>query len=120
MSRAAKSLLVFAIYLMGLSLILLAVPNALLQPFGLDPTSEVWIRVVGMLVACLAVYYLVAVTNELTVLIRASVYVRSLVIVVFGVFVALGWAKPPLIMFGAVDLAAAAWTFLALRADARG
>jgi hypothetical protein len=77
MSRAAKSLLVFAIYLMGLSLILLAVPNALLQPFGLDPTSEVWIRVVGMLVACLAVYYLVAVTNELTVLIRLG-YVRSL------------------------------------------
>jgi hypothetical protein len=54
MSRAASSLFVFAVYLVGLGLGLLLVPNLLLRAFGAPPTSEVWIRVIGMLVLCLS------------------------------------------------------------------
>ena len=78
MSNAAKSVRFFGLYLVGLGAILLVVPNVLLSVFGLPMTSEVWIRVAGMLVL-------------------------------------LGLAAPALILFGAVDLAGAIWTGLALR-----
>ena len=44
-----------------------------------------------------------------------TVHTRSLVVVFFGVFVALGLAQPMLIGFGVIDLLAALWTNRALR-----
>jgi hypothetical protein len=119
MTAAARSMNVFGFYLLGLSLVLLVAPNVLLQLFGLPPTDEVWIRVVGMLVAFLGLYYRAAVATEFTPLFRLSVMIRSSVLVFFALFVAAGWVTWPLILFGVVDAAGAAWTWLALRQDAR-
>ena len=47
MSRAARSVFVFAIYLFVLGLWLLLVPNTLLRLFGMPDAQDVWIRVVG-------------------------------------------------------------------------
>ena len=66
MSKSARSVLVFGVYLVLLGLVLIAVPNVLLGAFGLALTTEVWVRVVGMLVLCLAFYYIQAATHELT------------------------------------------------------
>jgi hypothetical protein len=46
---------------------------------------------------------------------RWTVYLRSTVIIFFAVFVLLGIASPPLIMFGVVDLLGAIWTGLAFK-----
>jgi len=53
--------------------------------------------------------------KEMTDFFRWTVYTRSTVIVFFAAFVLLGFARPPLIMFGVVDLLGAIWTSLALR-----
>ena len=119
MSRAARSLFVFGIYLAVLSLLLLLVPNLLLGLFGLGATTEVWIRVVGMLTLILSVYNILASRAELTPFIQWSVYARASVILFFIVFVVAGLAPPALIMFGGVDLAAAIWTGVSLRQDAQ-
>jgi hypothetical protein len=58
MTAAARSIQVFCAYLVALALALLLSPNTLLGLFGFAPTGEVWIRVVGMLVGILGVYYL--------------------------------------------------------------
>jgi len=58
MSRAAKSLLVFGVYLTGLGMLLLIFPNVLLRIFGVPATNEIWIRVNGMFVICFAYYYI--------------------------------------------------------------
>jgi len=118
MSPAARSVNIFGIYLLVLSINLLVLPNALLQAFGLPPTSEVWIRVVGMLVGFLGIYYRVAAATELVPLFRMSVMVRLSVVAFFVVFVAAGWVRWPLVLFGLVDAAGAAWTWLALRQPA--
>ena len=115
MSRAAVSMFAFAVYLFVLGVILLTAPNLLLRIFGFEPTTEVWVRIVGMLVVFLGYYYLSAARGEVVPFMRWSVQARPFVIVFFAVFVALGWTKPQLILFGAVDLAGAVWTFLALR-----
>ena len=119
MTRAAFSVFVFSIYLFVLGVVLVAVPNLLLMPFGFPETSEVWVRVVGMLVLILGLYYATSARNELTPMLRASAYARLSVLLFFLAFVALGWAPPALILFGVVDAVAATWTLLALRADER-
>jgi len=117
MSKAAKSALVFGIFMVLVGLGFLIMPNVLLTLSGYPTTSEVWIRILGMVAAILGYYYIVAARNELTSLFKASVRARPGVIVVFIVFVALGWAKPILVLFGAIDLLGAIWTGLALRSS---
>ena len=115
MSNAAKSILVFGIYLVVIGLTFMVVPNIALDLFGFPATNGPWIRVMGMLLLILAYYYIQAARNELTLLFQWTVHARSLVVVVFIVLVALDLAKPMLILFGVVDLLAAIWTGLALR-----
>lgn len=117
MSQAAKSLFVFGIYLCGLGLILLLVPNLLLQIFGLPPTNEVWIRMNGMFILCLSFYYIQAARNELTNFIRWTIWGRVAVIFYFVAFVLLISAPKALLLFGLIDLLAAIWTWLALKKD---
>jgi hypothetical protein len=115
MSAAARSLQVWSIYLVALAVVLLIAPNPLLGAFRMAPTSEVWIRVVGMMVAFVGVYYWVAAATELVPIFRASVLCRVAVPVFFLVFVSAGWAPWSLLLFGAADLLGAAWTWWALR-----
>jgi hypothetical protein len=115
MSPAARSIRVFGAYLLLLALALLLSPNTLLGIFGMPPTDEVWIRVVGMLIGFLGFYYWQAARAELRALFRWTIPARLSVIAFFGAFVALGMAPPALLLFGAADAAAALWTWSALR-----
>ena len=115
MSQAARSVLVFAVYLWIIGALLVVVPNLLLSLILIPETHEVWIRVVGMLVLILGYYYYTAAKGELTALMRATVLGRYSVLVFFIVFVALGLAAPMLLVFGIIDAAAATWTALSLR-----
>jgi len=116
MSKAALSLFVFGIYVILLGIILMVVPNTLLAIFGLPATTEVWIRVVGMLVFLMGYYYIQASRNERKMIsfYMWTVHARTSVIIFFIIFSALGFVKPILILFGVVDLLAAAWTWKTL------
>lgn len=115
MSRAARSVFVFGIYLYGLGTALLAVPNPFLAVFGLPPIDDVWIRALGMAFLFLATYHVVAARHEFVPFFRYSVVLRALVIVFFTAFVVLGFVDPILILFGGFDLTGAVWTATALR-----
>ena len=98
-------------------MLLLLVPNLLLQVFGVPPTNEVWIRIIGMLVLCLSFYYVQAARSGLTNFIRWTVWARAAVIVYFAAFVLLVSAPKALLLFGLIDLLSAVWTWLALRKE---
>jgi hypothetical protein len=115
-SRPARTLYVFAIYLALMALTLLFAPNLLLRLVGMPETTEVWIRVVGMLVGFLALCYYVAVRTEARPIMWASVLARLCALLFFTVFVIAGWVDWVLILFGVVDALAALWTWRALRA----
>jgi hypothetical protein len=115
MSKPAFSVFVFGIYATCLGCTLLIAPNALLQPFRIAATSEVWIRIVGMLLLYLGGYYVLAARTDAVTFFRLSVWLRLSVIAFFGAFVLLGLGPPALLLFGAVDFAMAAWTWGALR-----
>lgn len=119
MSKSALSLFVFGIYLLGMGAGFVAMPNVVLGIFGLPATSEVWIRVVGMLALLLAFYYIMSARADLRPMIRWSVPARIAAFLFFVLFVVAGWGSPVLILFGSVDLLAALWTAWALRGDER-
>ena len=115
MSKAAFTILAFGYYLLALGIALVAVPNLLLGLFLMPQTGEVWIRVVGLLVFNIGVYYIYAAKSDATELFRISVFTRTLVLVAFAVFAFLGLAGPMLVAFGAVDFMGGLWTWRALK-----
>jgi hypothetical protein len=93
-------------------------PNGLLGAFGLPTTTELWIRVLGVVVTALGAYYSAAAKSDAAPFFRATIIGRTFVLVAFTVFVLLGLVKPVLILFGAIDFACGMWTLMALRSQA--
>lgn len=118
MSRAAFSAKVFAIYLFVLSPVLVFAPNFLLSMFRIIATTEVWIRIVGVLAFNIGVYVWVAARHENRPFLEASVHTRVLVFITFLVFALTRLASPMLVLFGVIDLCGGLWTYFALKADA--
>jgi hypothetical protein len=116
MTPAARSVQVFGIYLVATGAVLVFAPNLLLGLLGMPEAREVWIRVLGIVVAVLGVYYLVAAARALVDFYLPTVVLRSLVFVAFGVLAWLQLAPVQLVGFGVVDLLGALWTWRALRA----
>jgi hypothetical protein len=119
MSKTAFTIKAFAAYLAVLGVGLVLVPNLLLSLFGMAQTTEVWIRVLGVVVLNLGVYYWAAAECEALLFFRASIYTRALVLACFVGFVLLGLAKPVLVLFGLADAAGALWTWLTMRREQR-
>lgn len=114
MSPAAKSVFIFGAYLIGTGVGLVSMPNGLLGLLGFPASSEVWPRVAGVLVLVLAFYYIQAARHELVAFFRWTVQARAMVFIAFAALVLLHLAPAPLALLGAIDLAAAIWTSLAL------
>ena len=115
MSRAATSMLVFGVYLIVLGSVLILAPNVLLGIFGIAPTNEVWIRILGVVVLALGLYDCAAARQEVIPYFRWTVWGRALVVVSLISFVALTLAPPVLLVFGVIDGLGATWTWAALR-----
>lgn len=115
MSRAARSVFLFGLYLVLVGLALIFFPNLLFKLLRIPPSMEVWPRVIGVLALVLAHYYTQAARHEVVAIFRWTVTARIMVFVMFAGFVLLGAAPLPLAVLGTVDLVAALWTALALR-----
>ena len=117
MSKAAFTIKAFAVYLVVLGVVLLVAPNVLLATFGFPLTTEVWLRVLGLVVINLAVYYWFAAKSEARPFFQASVFTRGFILLGFTALASLGLAKPMLILFGALDALGGVWTWFALRSE---
>jgi hypothetical protein len=119
MSKSAFSAKVFAVYLFVAGVLLATVPNLVLSLLFIPPTTEVWIRVIGVIAFMIGIYAWDAAAHEAKSFFVTSVYTRCTVFVAFVVFVALGLASPTVMLFGVADLLGGMWTYWALRADAQ-
>ena len=115
MTPAGKSVYYFGFYLLGLGLVLTAVPNLLLSTFQLPETNEVWIRVVGVIVFNIGLYYVFMAPQNNTTFLMLSVFTRLAILLWFIVFAVIGWAPYTLVLFGLVDAAGAVWTYTSLK-----
>ena len=115
MDKASRSVFIFGIYLVLLGLGLVLIPNPLLTLFGFKPTTEVWIRIVGLLLIIISYYDVMATRTKTTTFYRWTVVARIFSFLFLAVIVVLGLAQTMLLLFGFIDLAGATWTALALR-----
>jgi hypothetical protein len=117
MSRSSTSLLVFGVYLIGMGVGLVFMPNTVLGMLSLPPTNDVWIHVLGVLTLVLAFYYIQAARTNLRSFVGWTVPARVAVFLFFTGFVLVGWVGPIMIVLGSVDLLGALWTGWALRTE---
>lgn len=125
LDRGARSLLVFGIYRAILGGCLIVAPRLVLHLAGGAPGaggggggggagSEVWLRLVGLLLWVLAFYDVEAARLDLTPFMHVTVLTRYFLLVALAVLVVLHIARPGLLVFGAVELLGAVWTRRAL------
>ncbi len=76
MSRAAKSLFAFGIYVIGAGVSFLAAPSMAVSLLRLPPATDGWVRVVGLLALVIGTYDLIGSRAESIPYIKGSVWTR--------------------------------------------
>jgi hypothetical protein len=110
-----NSLYAQAIYVILTGLQLIFVPNMLLGMFGFPETTEIWIKVLGIVVLPLsAMYYAIAKHGSLYA-VKATVVSRMFVGLGFSLLFLTGIAPLSIVLFAGIDIATALWTMLELR-----
>ena len=118
MNKAQISLFVFGLYMIfavGLGFMLM--PLIILNLLGLSAGDDVWIRFVGMLAAIMGGYYILAVRAEMDRFISWTVIMRYFAAAFMVSIVVLDKQGKALLLFAAIDIIAASWTWFALRLD---
>jgi len=118
MTRAGKSIFYFGFWVLACGLGLFLLPELCLKLVGMTLPDYVTVRLFGMVLVYLSIYYLVAGRYPaFWPFFRMTVYTRASALLVVCVLVLLGIAKPLIIGFVVVDALGALWTYLALRRD---
>ncbi len=119
MSRAALSVFVMGLYLIFLGITFLFMPEIMFLILAYPTPPDIASRILGMIFVLLAYYYIRAALDEegMRKFFVWTVHTRAVVIIFLSVFAALQMVSPLIILFGVIDLAAALWTFWALRKD---
>jgi hypothetical protein len=119
MNKSEFSVFAWGVYLAIAGAGFLFIPNTLLPLFGLPTTTEVWIRVIGLLVVILGYYYMYCARASAAPFIQVTVQGRIAFCLGLVALVAMGFSAPGVLLIGTVDALGAAWTWWALRADQR-
>ncbi len=119
LQQARLSVVVFGAYVIALGTALLLAPNFVLALFGIPATDEVWIRILGTVLAVIGYYLIEAGRLGSGWFMRASVLGRAGVAASLYALVVIGAAPPVMALFATVDLAGAIWTAVALRLGPR-
>ena len=115
MSSAAKSIMYFSFYPLGMGLSLFFIPNLILGIFGFEPANEIWVRVLGLLAFSVGIIYFYCARTEQIGFFRITVPERVVFFLGMVALVVFFHGNPMLILFGSVDLLGAIWAGLALR-----
>ncbi len=114
MSKAARSIHVWSIYALVVGALLAVVPNTILSILGVAKTDEVWIRVLGVVIVVLALYYWDGAKNEARHFFVASLLGRGFAAAAL-ILLWLTGAPVQLLIFAAVELIGVIWTYSSLR-----
>ncbi|MBL7741106.1 MAG: hypothetical protein JNK14_17925 [Chitinophagaceae bacterium] len=114
MNPAARTVFYFGLYLYLVGLTLITVPNVLMNMLQMPETNEVWIRVVGVLVICIAFYYHMTALANVMAFFKYTIPTRFFVFISFTALALLDYVSPMIIGFGVIDLLGAIWTWISL------
>ena len=115
MSSVSKSVYYFSFYLLAAGLVLFFFPNRLLALLGFAATTEIWIRLVGILTFILGVFFFYMAKQEARLFFYISMFGRGIFVIGILSLVLFYDAPSALLLFGIVDAAGLLWTLFAYR-----
>lgn len=113
------SVLVWGLYMLLLGAALVLVPAPLFTLFQLPYGGGFGEHMLGVLTLVLGLYYVLAAAQRNTALYRWKLYGHALGVALMITMILVDAAPPSLLSTAAMDVLAGAWTWLALRRDAR-
>ena len=113
-SRSHLSLTVHTVYVLLTGLQLVFIPNMFLNMFGFDSTSEIWIKVLGVVVLSLVFIYDAINKSGNADVLKGTVLARLFVGLSF-ILLALTQDKINIILFAGIDIATGLWTWTELK-----
>ena len=119
MNQSTLSMMVFGLYISVLGLVFMIVPNPIITLFGFEPVTDIWIRIVGLILVILGYYYYMAIKEKAYNFYKWTAYGRFPIFFVFLAFVLLDLGPPILLLFGAFDTSCSIWTGWALKKENR-
>ena len=119
MNQSTLSMAVFGVYISLLGSALMIIPNPIITLFGFEPVTDIWIRILGLILVILAYYFFMAIKEKAYNFYKWTAYGRFPIFFVFLAFVLLKLAPPVLLLFGAFDTSCAIWTAIALKKEHR-
>ncbi len=114
MSKAAKTIFTYSIYLFCMGAGLLLAPNLLLPLFGFAETSEIWVRLLGLFTMTAGIYYFVCSRHEQAAFFRATIIGRLFFFAIIAVMVLVFHQPPMLLAIGSADLLGGIWTWISI------
>lgn len=117
MSHVARSVYAASVYVIGLGIGLILIPDVVLGLFGMPPTQEVWIRMLGMMSVFVGLFQLQGARAELRSFFHLSVILRLSVLGFVLAFIITGLAAPIFILVATVDVLGAGWTWFELQRE---
>jgi hypothetical protein len=115
MKNIVTSIYAQVIYMIGMGLGFLLIPNFVLTTLGLEPTSEVLIRVLGALAFAVSGYYFTMARHEIVPFFKISVGGRFLFCGILVVLALLQIGPTVFYLFAAIETGLAIWTLVGLR-----
>jgi hypothetical protein len=117
MSRAATTIRFYSFYLFLMGAGMVLIPNVILTILGFQPTSEIWIRMLGLFTFTTGIYYFQSSGHEQSEFFKATIFGRLFFFFATAIIVLAFHQSPMLAVVGAVDLCGAAWTWFVMRKD---
>jgi hypothetical protein len=118
-SRARLSIVFYSIYLAGFGAVTALMPNLVLMLAHQPQSTQIWVRLCGVLTFVLGAKELLNSRLEIAWLFQLTVYTRWFVATVITILVLFAHAPPILLVLAAIDYGAALWTQIAIRSDRR-
>ena len=115
MSRGARSLFVFGVYVITVGAAFVLLPGKVISWLHLPTSPTGWVRIVGLLALVIGTYDVVAARAESIAYVRASVLVRFGFALGVTLVFASGEMPASILPLAAIDAVSAVWTAIVLR-----
>ncbi len=114
MDKTAFSIRVYSFYLFAMGAALVCIPNLLLPILGFAPSTEIWIRMLGLFTFTTGIYYFYAAAHSQMAFYKATIAGRFFFFAMSFIFVFVFNQPFMLAGVGAVDLLGGLWTYSTL------
>jgi hypothetical protein len=115
MKNIINSMYAQVIYMFCMGIGLLFVPNFILSLFGVAPTDEGWIRIIGALALALTIEYYAVIKQQNLDFFKGTVWSRYIFCGILVVLVLLNFVVKPVLVFAILEGSLGIWTHFALK-----